>query len=234
MLMVCMASPVTPETSNVTDHAAPGAREIVQRMQQHDAEQSRQLNHYQAMRHYEVSYAGLGTSIAAKMDVEVVFDRASGKNFRIVSQSGSKLLCDMVLKRAVDSELEASQDRMSNALTPENYQFELAGSGAVDGRPAYILQVKPWHANKFLYRGRIWVDAEDFALVKVEAEPAKNPSIWLSRTSIEYSNAKTEGMWLPAKNHSESRIRVGGTAVLSIDYGAYSVAVARPLTAEAF
>jgi len=45
------------------------------------------------------------------MDVEVKYDAATGKSFRIVSQSGSSLLCNKVLKRAVDSEKEAAQDK---------------------------------------------------------------------------------------------------------------------------
>src|SRR4051812_35715500 len=78
--------------------------QIVDRMQQHDAAQSRELKHYQSTRHYQVQYKGLGTHLAAAMEVDLNFDKATGKSFRIVSQSGSKLLCDKVLKRAVDSE----------------------------------------------------------------------------------------------------------------------------------
>ena len=32
-------------------------------------------------------------------------------------------------------------------------------------------------------------------------------------------------MWLPHQNRSESKIRVGGTAVLTIDYGVYPIAL---------
>ena len=86
-------------------------------MQQHELDQGKKLKHYQATRHYQVQYKGYATTLAAKMDVQVDFDDASGKSFRILSQSGSKLLCDKVLKRAVESEKEASQDRKSTALT---------------------------------------------------------------------------------------------------------------------
>ncbi len=39
-------------------------------------------------------------------------------------------------------------------------------------------RVEPQTNNKLLFRGRIWVDAEDFAVVRIEAVPAKNPSFW--------------------------------------------------------
>ncbi len=204
------------------------AAEILERVQRHSESQAAELKHYQALRHYHVEYRGYSKSIAAQMDVEVDFDAASGKSFRIVSQSGSRLLCDKVLKRAVDSEREAAGQREATALTAGNYRFELAGVETLAGRPAYVLRVDPVTENKFLYRGRIWVDAEDFAVAKIDAEPARNPSFWISRAQIENTNAKTAGFWLPQNTRSESRIRIGGTAVLTIDYGTYRIAASPP------
>ena len=63
----------------------------------------------------------------------------------------------------------------------------------------------------------------DFAVAKIEAEPAKNPSFWISRTLIRYTSAKTGNFWLPQRSRSETRVRIGGTAVLTIDYGAYQI-----------
>jgi len=162
------------------------------------------------------------------MDVELDYDAASGKSFRVVSQSGSKILSDKILKRAMESEIEASKDNGASALTPANYRFQLQGSESVDGRPAYILSVEPLTGSKFLYRGRVWVDATDFAVAKVEAAPAKNPSFLISRTQIQYTYAKTGNFWLPQRSRSEARIRIGGTAVLTIDYGAYQINSDKP------
>lgn len=202
--------------------------QIVARVQQHETEQSKELRHYEAIRHYQVQYKGLGVSLAGKMDVEINFDNGSGKRFRILSQSGSKLLCNKVLKRAVESEEEASKDKGLTALNSKNYRFQLAGTEQVAGRRTYILQVDPLQKGKFLYRGRVWVDAADYAVVKIEAEPAKNPSFWISSTEIESINSDTDGVWLPEKNRSESKMRIGGTAVLTIDYGTYHVTLAGP------
>ena len=157
--------------------------------------------------------------------------RSAGMSFRIVSQSGSKLLCDKVLKRAIDSEQEASRDKRLTELTPANYKFQMEGSETIDGRPAYILKVEPLLDGKFLYRGRIWVDAADFEVVKMEAEPARNPSFFISRTLIHYTGALAHGFWLPRKIRSETKVRIGGTAVLTIDYGNYHVESNAPLVA---
>jgi hypothetical protein len=136
---------------------------------------------------------------------------------------GSKIICDKVLKRAVDSELEASKNSGATALTPANYKFHLAGTDSVGGRPAYVLDVEPVAASKFLYRGKIWVDAAEFALVMIDAEPAKNPSFWISRTRIRQTFAKSGNFWLPEMNRSESKVRIGGTAAFTIDYGRYEI-----------
>jgi len=197
--------------------------QIVEQMQRHNQARAQALKHYKSVRHYQVEYRGFSKTVVAKMEVEVDFDAASGKSFRIVSQSGSKLLCEKVLKRAVESEKEAAQDKGATALTAANYRFHLVGSENLGGRTAYILDVEPVKESKFLYRGKIWVDAADFALAKVEAEPSKNPSFWISRARIQFTNAKTGDFWLPEKNRSETKVRIGGTAVLTIDYGSYQI-----------
>jgi hypothetical protein len=107
----------------------------------------------------------------------------------------------------------------------------MAGSEIVDGRPAYILKVEPLSDGKFLYRGKVWVDAADFEVVKMESEPAKNPSFFISRTLIHYTGALAHGFWLPQKIRSETKVRIGGTAVLTIDYGDYQVESNAPLVA---
>lgn len=197
--------------------------QIVERMIEHNQAQTTALKHYRALRHYEVEYRGFAGKLAAKMEVEVSYDAATGKSLRIVSQSGSAFLCDKVLKRAVESEREASQDKQSTALAEKNYRFHLAGSESIAGRPAYILDVEPLTASKFLYRGKIWVDAAEFAVVKMETEPAKSPSFWIARTLIHYTSAKTNGFWFPVQVRSETKVRIGGTAVLTINYGSYAV-----------
>ena len=53
-----------------------------------------------------------------------------------------------------------------------------------------MLQVEPKTNSRLLYRGTIWVDADDFAVAKIEAEPAHNPSFWIRGTKIHHVNAK--------------------------------------------
>jgi hypothetical protein len=197
--------------------------QVVEQMQHHADAQVQELRRYKALRHYQVEYRGYSATINAKMDVLANYDASKGMTFQIVSQSGSKFLCDKVLKRAVDSEREASHDKDSSALTPANYRFQLVGNETIGGRPTYVLAVEPLSDSKFLYRGKVWVDVEDFEVVKMESEPAKNPSFFISRTLIHYTSVLAHGFWLPQGIRSETKVRIGGTAVLTIDYGSYQV-----------
>lgn len=206
-----------PVSANLT------SAEIVSQLEAHNRARSEAMRQYKSLRHYQVQYHGFVASLEAKMEVEATYDASTGKSFRIVSQSGSKALLEKVLKRALESEREATQNKGLTALTPANYRFRLVGREDLGGRPAYMLDVEPLVASKFLFRGRIWVDAADFAVMKLEAEPARNPSFWIARTLIRQTFLKTGNFWLPAQNRSETKVRIGGTAVLTIDYGSYQI-----------
>jgi hypothetical protein len=221
IVFVFIAGGIRPVDAQTAAPAPLTAVQIVGQMQRHNQARTEALKDVQSIRRYQVEYRGFSKVIDAKMEVEYHYDVASGKSFRIVTQSGSKMLCEKVLKRAVESEKEASQDKAAMALTAANYRFRLLGSENVGGRPAYVLEVEPISPSKFLIRGKIWVDAEEFALVKIDAEPAKNPSFWIARTQIEQFCTRTNGFWLPERNRSETKVRIGGTAVFTIDYGTY-------------
>ena len=223
-VLIAVAATARPDDTTADSTSTLSSAQIVEQMMAHEQAHNRQLKHYQALRHYQAQYRGFPTNLEARMDVEVNFDSASGKRLQIVSQSGSKFLLEKVLKRAVDSETESSRQKTSPTLTPANYRFQLLGREDLGGRAAYILDIQPIVATKFLVRGKIWVDAADFAIAKMETQPAKSPSFWLSRPLIHYTGAKTDGFWMPQRLVSETGVRIGGRAVLTIDYGNYQIA----------
>jgi hypothetical protein len=94
----------------------------------------------------------------------------------------------------------------------------------VEGKHAYVLKVEPKERRVLLYRGTIWVDAQDLAVVQIEAQPARNPSFWIRDTRIHHVYQKAGAFWLPAYDRSETKVRLGGTALLTINYGDYQFA----------
>jgi hypothetical protein len=210
------------------------AAEVVERLVRANAERAGRLKRVEGTRTYRLVYKGFPGDRQAEMVVTAVFDSPSSKEFKIVSASGSKLIQDRVFRRLMQSEQEALQPEVQrrNALDTTNYDFSLAGYEPAPNGARYILEVKPKTRSKFLYAGRIWVDAEDFAVIRIEAEPAKSPSFWTKRNQIQHEYAKVDGFWLPAHNLSISSIRLGGKATLTIEYTDYKV-TAQPSAAPA-
>jgi hypothetical protein len=195
--------------------------DIVSRLLLRNAERTASLGRVTSTRTYDVSYNGV-VHKQATMTVAATYDH-DHKTFSIVSESGSKLLLDHVLHKLLTSEQDAEATRTQTALTRDNYDFSLVGSESKDGRACYLLDVKPKRKNKYLYNGKIWVDAQDFAVTHIEAHPAVNPSFWISGTDIEHRYEKVGDFWLPLSNRSVTKVRIGGQAVLTIKYGDYKL-----------
>lgn len=198
---------------------------IVQRLMAANTQRSQALRGYRGTRNYHLSYQGLFGSHDAEMTVEAVYTAPDRKDFKVVSQSGSKLLVNRVLMKLLSSEQDAQkeQNRTELEISPKNYDFALAGTERMPGGDFYVLEVSPKGKSKYLYRGKLWVDARDFAVARMQGEPARNPSLWVSHTQIEYRWARIAGFWLPVHNESVTHVRMGGKAVLTIEYTNYQL-----------
>src|SRR5580704_6842324 len=152
--------------------------DVVNQLVEHNQDRADRLRYYTSQRHYHLEYHGFPHSADATMDVEAIYS-APSKRFRVLSASGSQKLIDHVMKRLLKGEQEAAGEQPKNALTPANYNFALLETGIENGRNLFVLRVDPKTPSKFLYRGKIWVDAQDYAVVKVEAEPSESLSFWI-------------------------------------------------------
>jgi hypothetical protein len=203
----------------------PSTQFIVQKLQEANAHRAATLRSYQGKRSYSVNYQGFPGARSATMTVEATYAAPDKKEFDVVNQNGSKMLLNRVLLKLLDSEQEALQEpnRLATELSPRNYEFAYLQTDSTAYGPAYVLQVTPRTNSKFLYKGKIWVDASDFAVVRIDGEPAKNPSFWINHTRIDQRYGKFGDFWLPVHNQSVTHSRFGGDAVLSIDYTDYQI-----------
>jgi hypothetical protein len=219
-------SPINPAVS-----ARLPVAQIVKKLQEKNAERAAALVQYEATRTYRMRYSGFPSDRDAEMVVRMAYQAPSSKSFKVISQTGSKFIADHVFKKLLDGEQEAGdeENRRHTALSAENYDFTLAGYESAPNGGQYVLNLVPRTKNRFLYRGKIWVDAKDFAVVKIKGEPAKNPSVWIKKTDVEHIYVKVGDFWLPSANHTESVIRLGGVANLSIEYKDYRILKSQPL-----
>jgi hypothetical protein len=209
------------------------AEQVVENLLRMNRERAQALHGYRGTRIYRIEYRGFPGSRSGEMVVDMTYQAPATKEFTIRQATGSKTVLD-VFRKLLAGEQEAldEEHQKRTALTAENYTFTLLGyENSPAGGALYVLAVEPKSKSKFLYRGRIWVDAEDFAVSRIEAEPAKSPSFWIKNTAIEHLYLKVLDFWLPAHNQSVSTVRLGGRAELTIEYRDYQITGAGPTAA---
>ena len=205
-------------------------QQVVERMTKMNRERSEALRNYTSVRVYHLELKGI-IHESADMVAKMTYRWPDQKEFTIVSEGGSEIMRNRVLKAILTAEKEAMQkeNREQTALNMSNYELSLVG---VEGSPQpkyYVLEATPRVKNKFLFKGKVWVDAQDFAVSRIEGQPAKNPSWWTRKNDITYTYQKLGDFWLPARTQSITEVRIFGHTVLNIEYKDYHLVETRNL-----
>jgi len=223
---LAQSPPRTPSAATQPNFApsTPSTAAIVQNLMAANARRAAALHAYQSKRVYNLEYTGFFGG-RAEMEVEATYRAPNEKNFKVVSQSGSKLLIREVLMKLLQSEREAQEERNRKALeiSPANYDFNLESTQHTPDGDFYVLAVKPKSKNKYVYKGKIWIDARDFAITRMEGSPASNPSFWVKNVEVQYQWSKIGGFWLPVRTDTVTNVRMGGRATLNITYSDYQI-----------
>jgi hypothetical protein len=197
--------------------------EVLARMAARDKARAESLQGYSSVRRYALVNKRFGTT--AEIRARLTFQSPADKVFEVMSEHGSKVIRSRVLERLMKTEQESMQPdvRASTAISPANYRFRLLGTEIERGRARYVLEAEPKKATKYLFRGRIWVDAEDFAIARIEGAPAQSPSFMIRRTAFVHRYEKFGQYWLPVSNASTSDVRVFGKTEVTVDYADYTI-----------
>ena len=197
----------------------PTADEVVTKMMSFDAQRQAEMTGYTAIRRY----VAVNKERRAEMVVRVECSAEGVKQFTILSEEGSGAIRKRVLHKLVDEEAEASQrgTRSGTRLTPDNYQFQLLGEEQLENGSAYVLSVTPRSRNKYLIEGKIWVNKNDYSVVRLEGQPAKNPSFWVRDVHIVHTYQKVGQFWFASATHTTSRVRIFGPSELTIENSDY-------------
>ena len=227
VLLFCLSALAQPAV-----HSAPlTAEQVMRRVAEMNELRGKALENYSSVRSYHLECHCLSHK-KADMVVRAEYQAPDKKEFTVVSESGSGTVRERVFKKLLEAEQESmrEENQQRTAMTPENYTVQLLDYQKSDTDEFYVLEVQPLNRNKFLFRGRIWVNAKDFAITQVEGEPAVNPSFWTLRTNFIRTYQKIGDFWLPESNQSETKVRIFGTAVLTITYRDYEITQATGVT----
>ncbi len=221
--LVCASGPLFAQAPAVN---ALSADEVMARVFAKDTMREAMGGGYTGKREYVLENRRMDKR--AEMQVTVSCDPDGTKHFEVASEHGWKSAHKHVLHKMLDSETETSlpNSRPKTRLVTQNYEFNLVGSDYVEGRPAYVVEALPKRSDKYLFRGRVWVDAQDYAVVRIEGQPAKTPSFWIHSTHFVAQYQKSGPFWFPSSTTSVTDARIFGTTDVNIRYFDY-----RPVTA---
>lgn len=148
----------------------------------------------------------------AQVVIRVTFAPPDQKHYEIESSRGG--IGERILRDIVTREMEAPHAVSQKDFTPVNYDFRLVGDEILDGRRCYVLAVNPKREEKDVIRGRAWVDAENYHLLRIEGEAVKSPSWWIRDLHIVVSFAEVDGMWMRTLTHAVANVHFKGKYVM--------------------
>jgi hypothetical protein len=217
---------VITEEKILVSSAAPvvsSSDEIIAQLLLHNQLRDAQLKQYSVVRTYEVRNreGKLSAQEIARMD----YQAPDKKVFQKTSEAGSGFVRHHVFERLMRSESEAAagKEHHDSALTPANYIFTLVGEEDLDSCHCFVLEVTPKRKDKYLFEGKIWIDAQEFAVVRTAGHPAKNPSFWIHRVEFVRQYQRIDGFWLPFRDETTVDLRIHGRKIFTIDHANYSI-----------
>lgn len=205
---------------------------IIQGANQAELDRESNLTGYSVTEHYTLRNSRSSTS--TEITVAATYKKGAGKSYQVVSRSGSSALQAHVLDRLLQEETDMSRgDARQHALiNSANYKMRLIGEESVAGQPCDILELTPLAKSTHLLKGRIWVDAKDHSLVRIEGKPGASPSFFTGRPMIVREYKKTDGFSLAKQSRATTDGFLLGKTDLTIDYSDYKVTHAELNTAE--
>ncbi len=229
VLFLCCASFVCLGPLSIPARAQPsnapmlGEDEIFQELVRRNQIRSDELREYTANRAYRVSDPS-GKIDAAK-EGRMDFHAPGLKRFTTTGEQGSGIVRRLALNPLISSEIKtaAGKDHRDSSISPANYRLKLLGEEDLRNYRCYVLRATPTRVDKYLFEGRIWVDKQDFAVVRIEGHPAANLSFWIKRADFVRDYQRVDGFWLPLRDETVVQVRIYGRKVLTIDHQEYTL-----------
>jgi len=206
--------------------------DVIAQMLQRNLLRNQQLQQYSAVRTYEIR--NIEGKVAAQAVVRVEYRAPDKRTFSKTSEKGSSIVRHLVFDRLIQSESETSSGREhhNSAITTTNYTFTLAGEEEVGPYHCFVLEAMPKRKDKYLFEGKIWIDTEDFAVVKIAGRPAKKPSFWINRAEFVRQYQRIDVFWLPYRDETSVDVKMHGRRIFTVDHQQYVIDPANRLQAE--
>ena len=203
------------QTTGTPDlHGGPDLQTIVTHLEDTQQNNPARYRPYVLTREYKFYHGEATTDAKSEVVAEVSFVPPNRKSFEILNTRGSGRGTSVV-KHILESEAELAKDVTTNEVSRRNYDFALGGQASVNGRNCYVLSLKPKRDERSLFNGKVFVDAQNYRILKLEGQPSRSPSWWLKTTYITLLFGDVDGLWLPVATNGTSELRMFGRYTLA-------------------
>jgi len=182
---------------------------------------------YTVTEHYAVYRGDDEVHSIAEMTVRTTYRKESGKSYVIVSQTGSGIVRNLVLRTILENEQRLNQPGIREGawITSANYEMKLKPGGIqpLDGRDCVVLALIPKRKASYLIEGNLWVDSKDGSIVQVQGTASKSPSMVTGPTQVVRQYASIGGYSQATHARAVSNSFMFGKTIVKIDYEDYRI-----------
>jgi hypothetical protein len=210
-----LAARVEPLRPGVTDS------QVLAELAIHNEERRTALHDYTVLRTYQV--VDLKGKVHAEEIGRMEFSSPDKKTFTVTAESGSGAVRHMALNPLINSEIEAAagKEHHDSAISTDNYSLNLLGEQQLGPYRCFVAEAVPKRKDKYLFEGKVWIDVNDYSVVRIEGHPAKKLSFWIQRADFVRQYQKIDGFWLPEKDQTLVQVRLYGKKILKIEHRNY-------------
>jgi hypothetical protein len=203
----------------------PGVTEsqVLAELAAHNEKRKAALYDYTVLRTYQV--VDLKGKVHAEEIGRMDFFSPDKKTFTVTSESGSGLVRHMALNPLINSEIEAAagKEHHDSAISTDNYSLNLLGEQQLGPYRCFVAEAVPKRKAKYLFEGKVWIDANDYSVVRIEGHPATKLSFWIQHADFLRQYQKVDGFWLPEQDQTLVQVRLYGKKILKIEHRNYVV-----------
>jgi hypothetical protein len=193
---------------------------IVSRMSQVQHEAVAESRAYQLTRKYQVfnnkdsNNDGIRDDQYPKTELLATIDYmpAGHTSYRIDHSTGG--MGERAIRHALDHEADFAKTPDRVEMTERNYTFSFVGVDEMGGRRCYVLQSHPNRDDRYLLKAQVWVDAENFRILKIHGRPQRSPSFWVKDLDLTLEYGELGGMWMHTTTRADANVRFDGSFTL--------------------
>ena len=187
---------------------------------------------YTVTEHYAVYRGDDEIHPIAEMTVMTTYKKESGKSYVIVSQTGSSIVRNLVLRTILENEQRLNQPGVREGawITSANYEMKLkpGGTQPLDGRDCLVLGLVPRRKESYLIEGSLWVDSKDGSIVQLQGTASKSSSLVTGPTQVTRQYASIGGYSQATHVRAMSNSFMLGKTIVKIDYQDYHIQLRPP------